>query len=73
MRIIIMMIFLLQLFKPSFAQDHHQEKIKIKEVVQQFMQSTPTKDSATFNSLFHEQPVLWVGVLTDKTQGKILE
>ena len=55
------------------AQDTIQEKADIEKVVQHFRHSIIEKDSALFHGLFHEDPVIWIGVVKDRTQKKILE
>jgi len=54
------------------AQDISQEKLNIEKVVQHFRHSIIEKDSALFHGLFHDDPVVWIGVVRDKTQKKIL-
>lgn len=44
------------------------EKKEIEKVVQNFMKSIVEKDSLKFYHLFHENPVVWIGVFKDQTQ-----
>ncbi|WP_431295137.1 hypothetical protein [Pedobacter sp. P26] len=55
------------------AQDTTHEKVNIEKVVQHFRQSIIEKDTTLFNLLFHENPVVWIGVVKDRTQKKRLE
>lgn len=55
------------------AQDTTQEKVKIEKVIQHFRQSIIEKDTVLFNQLFHENPVVWIGVVKERTQKKVLE
>lgn len=55
------------------AQNFTNEKAEIRKVIQQFGESIIKKDSATFYSLFNENPVNWIGVVKNKTQKKRLE
>ena len=63
------------ILQSSFAQDNISvdNKTKLQEVLNTFMKCITTKDSAKFHSLFHKEPVVWVGVYKDKTQHKRLE
>lgn len=59
----------------SFAQQTVKvdDKSKLQEVLNSFMKCITTKDSVKFYSLFHNDPIVWVGVYKDKTQQKRLE
>ena len=59
----------------SFAQENIKldNKAKLQEVLNSFMRCIGTKDSVKFYSLFHSDPIVWVGVYKDKTQQKRLE
>ncbi|WP_145860954.1 nuclear transport factor 2 family protein [Pedobacter suwonensis] len=57
----------------AVAQHFTEEKKEIQRVVWQFKESIIKKDSATFNSLFHENPVVWIGVVKNRSQQKRLE
>ncbi|NTE02203.1 hypothetical protein G6M26_28145 [Agrobacterium tumefaciens] len=69
------MMFALIILVPHFvnAQNTTKEKVKIKKVIQNFRQSIIKKDAVLFNQLFHENPVVWIGVVKDRTQKKVLE
>ena len=70
---IIILVLSLSFFSFTFAQNHNGEKAEINKVVQQFKESIIKKDSVTFYSLFHENPVVWIGLVKDKTQQKRVE
>lgn len=57
----------------AVAQHFTKEKKEIQRVVWQFRESIIKKDSATFNRLFHENPVVWIGVVKNRSQQKRLE
>jgi len=57
----------------AMAQHFAAEKKEIQHVVWQFKESIIQKDSATFNSLFHENPVVWIGIVKNRSQQKRLE
>lgn len=69
MGIIHVFIFIL-LSNFTMAQNFVSEKAEIRKVVQQFKESLIKKDPATFYSLFHENPVIWIGVLKNRIQQK---
>lgn len=48
----------------------NEEKAILKQV-QTFMECIVSKDSLTFNKLFHDGPVAWTGVFRDSTTAKI--
>jgi len=68
----IILLFLI-ISHSAVAQDISPEKLDIEKVVQNFRHSIIEKDSALFHGLFHEDPVVWIGVVKDSTQKKILE
>ncbi len=72
MKTILLIIFIL-LSNFMMAQNLTNEKAEIGKVLQQFKESIIKKDSTTFYSLFHENPVTWIGVVKNKTQQKRLE
>jgi hypothetical protein len=43
------------------------DKIEIQKVLNTFMECLVKKDSLKFNSLFHKEPVAWVGVMQQKS------
>ncbi len=43
------------------------DKEKIQIVITDFMESIKTKDSLKFYSLFHNEPVLWLGIAKEKS------
>ncbi|MDQ1095849.1 MULTISPECIES: YybH family protein [Chryseobacterium] len=55
------------------AQNYTTEKKEIETVVRQVKESIIRKDSATFYSLFHENPVVWIGMVKNRSQAKRLE
>ncbi|WP_411897464.1 hypothetical protein [Elizabethkingia occulta] len=59
---VIILVLSLSFFSFTFAQNHNGEKAEINKVVQQFKESIIKKDSVTFYSLFHENPVVWIGL-----------
>ncbi|MCJ8155700.1 hypothetical protein MKJ01_18250 [Chryseobacterium sp. SSA4.19] len=72
MKTIILSIFIL-MSHVAVAQRFHKEKTEIEHVVWQFKESIIQKDSTTFNSLFHENPVVWIGVVKNRSQQKRLK
>ncbi len=48
-------------------------KKEITKVMHDFMRAIIDKDSATFYSLFHTEPIAWVGSYKDKTQANRLQ
>jgi len=66
-------IILMPLSNLAMAQHYTKEKTEIEKVVQQFKESIIQKDSATFYSLFHEDPVIWIGVVKNRSQQKRLK
>ncbi|WP_406826158.1 hypothetical protein [Pedobacter sp. KACC 23697] len=57
----------------AVAQHFTKEKTEVKRVIRQFKESIIQKDSASFKSLFHENPVVWIGVVKNRSQQKRLE
>lgn len=52
----------------SFGQNQLiSDREKIKNILQSFMNCIETKDSITFYTLFHTEPVLWLGTVKEKT------
>lgn len=56
----------------SFAQKKS-DKEQIKQMMTDFLSCIKTKDSVKFYSLFHEDPVVWVGTYKDRSFQKILK
>ncbi|MEH3114345.1 hypothetical protein [Pedobacter terrae] len=71
MKKLIVSIFIL-MSNIAIAQHFSKEKMEIKRVVLQFKESIIQKDSITFHSLFHENPVVWIGVVKNRSQQKRL-
>ncbi|PUB29378.1 hypothetical protein C8J95_10629 [Elizabethkingia sp. YR214] len=59
----------------NLTMDQHfaKEKTEIEKEVQQFKESIVKKDSATFYSLFHEDLVVWIGIVKTKSPQKRLK
>lgn len=55
------------------AQQTLKDKQEIHKILNTFMQSIIKKDSVTFNSLFFEGNVNWIGVINEKSQAKRVE
>jgi hypothetical protein len=55
------------------AQQTSKDKQEIHQLLNSFMQSIIKKDSVTFNSLFFEGNVNWIGVIKEKSQAKTIE
>lgn len=55
------------------AQNFAREKTEIENVIRQIKESIVQKDSATFYGLFHENPVVWIGLIKNKSQQKRLQ
>ncbi|ABQ04027.1 hypothetical protein [Flavobacterium johnsoniae] len=55
------------------AQQTSKDKEEIHQLLNSFMQSIVKKDSVTFNSLFFEGNVNWIGVIKEKSQAKRIE
>lgn len=52
----------------TFGQvNYASDKEKIQGVITDFMESIKMKDSLKFYSLFHDEPVLWLGIAKEKT------
>lgn len=69
----IILIVVMLLGNQAMAQHFTKEKTEIKKIVKQFKESIIRKDSTTFYSLFHEDPVVWIGVVKNRSQQKRLE
>jgi len=46
----------------------HEQQKQIHAVIDTFMKCLVKKDSVQFYGLFHQDPVVWIGVFKDKTQ-----
>lgn len=72
-----MKTFILSIFIMCFplvsAQQFSTEKTEIRNVIRQFRESIIRKDSVAFYRLFHENPVVWIGVVRNRSQQKRLE
>lgn len=55
------------------AQQTSKDQQEIHKMLNTFMQSIIKKDSVTFNSLFFEGNVNWIGVINEKSQAKRVE
>mgnify|MGYP000850279147 CR=1 FL=1 len=67
-------IFLLFFFLSAFSQQKRiDNKQEIKKVLNTFMECLVKKDSIKFYSLFHTDPVVWVGVTHQKTYAEELK
>jgi len=72
MKTYILSIFML-FSHPAAAQKFSTEHKEIQNIIRQFKVSIIRKDSAAFHSLFHENPVVWTGVVKNRSQQKRLE
>lgn len=72
MKTYILSIFML-FSHPAAAQKFSMEYKEIQNIIRQFKVSIIRKDSAAFHSLFHENPVVWTGVVKNRSQQKRLE
>jgi len=74
MKIIGMVFFLLVSFASSgIAQNSKAESenvAQLKDVLTTFMECLVKKDSEKFYSLFHEDPVVWIGIYKEKSQQR---
>jgi hypothetical protein len=60
----------------NFAFSQNKETIdkkEIKQILNSFMECIVKKDSIKFYKLFHSEPVVWIGVIKDKTQEVVLK
>lgn len=57
------------LSQPKITED----KKEIQKIMKTFMDCLIKKDSTLFYSLFHSEPIVWVGVFRDKTQESRLK
>lgn len=65
------LIPVLALFLFSFSPDQlKSDEEQIKQVVNSFMHCFEVKDSISFYTLFHEDPVVWVGITKENTLKK---
>ena len=64
--------FILFLLSCSFTFAQTKDETAIRKVMDDFMNCIKTRDEAKFVSLFQE-PVLWTGMYTERTQAKRLE
>lgn len=72
MKIIITLLLIVSLNSVS-AQETTEDQQEIHKILNTFMQSIIKKDSVTFNSLFFEGHVNWIGVINEKSQAKRIE
>jgi len=72
MKTIHLLIFML-LSGFAAAQNYSPEKKEIETVIRQVKESIIRKDSAAFYRLFHENPVVWIGVVKNRSQAKRLQ
>lgn len=63
-------LFLAQL---AIGQQNTEDKTEITKLVTTFTDCLVKKDSITFYSLFHDDPIVWVGVFKEKTHQDILK
>ncbi|MBB6109156.1 Putative lumazine-binding [Mucilaginibacter lappiensis] len=66
-------IILLITIQQSHAQQAADNKKEINNIITKYTQSVITKDSITFYSLFNDGPVIWCGVVKDRSQAKETE
>jgi len=59
-------LLMLLLTQSAFSQSKHNKK-EIHKVLNSFMECLVKKDSTKFYSLFHTDPVVWIGVTQQKT------
>lgn len=64
-------LFILFLLSSSFIFAQTKDEIAIRKMMDDFMGCIKTRDEAKFVSLF-QQPVLWTGIFTERTQEKRL-
>ena len=72
MKTIHLLIFML-LSGFAAAQNYSPEKKEIETIIRQVKESIIRKDSAAFYRLFHENPVVWIGVVKNRSQAKRLQ
>lgn len=77
MKKIAIIILFAACFAPGgFAQTVKTEsksKAEVRAVLDAFMECVKTKNAEKFYSLFHENPVVWIGVYKEKSQQKRVE
>ncbi|WP_185963148.1 hypothetical protein [Flavobacterium gawalongense] len=69
-------LFLALLLLSNFAFSQNKEttdKKEIKQILNSFMACIVKKDSIKFYNLFHNEPIVWIGVIKDKTQEDVLK
>ena len=69
MRNLVLIFLLISSF--SLAQNNT-NKEQIRKMMTEFLDCIKTKDSAKFYSLFHDDPIVWIGVYKDRSYQKIL-
>lgn len=67
-KFVLLILFLSQI---SFSQNKNKEELK--KVINTFMESIIKSNSITYQDLFLEKHVNWLGIYRDRTQQKILE
>ncbi len=69
MKRFIFLLIILSATQIAFGQQKQSgDKAEIKKVITTFMNCFVKKDSEKFYSLFHSDPIVWIGVFKDKTQ-----
>lgn len=67
-------IFILLFFQSVFSQQKKiDDKQEIHKILNSFMECLVQKDSTKFYSLFHKDPIVWVGVTHQKTYAEELK
>jgi hypothetical protein len=66
--ITLILIFTFLTYSSFSQQKESNDKKEIKQVLTTFMDCLIKKDSVKFYSLFHTEPIVWVGVFKTKTQ-----
>jgi major membrane immunogen (membrane-anchored lipoprotein) len=73
-RTIITIVTIILLSNITFCQTKEStDKIEIKQIVDSFMSCIIKKDSIKFYSLFHNDPIVWIGVIKNKTHEQMLK
>ncbi|NOU45665.1 MAG: hypothetical protein HOO86_01230 [Bacteroidales bacterium] len=67
-RLILFLTFTLLTYFVFSQKKETNDKKEIKQIVNSFMGCLIEKDSVKFYSLFHNEPVVWVGVFKEKSQ-----
>lgn len=65
-------LFFLLFSNLLFAQKNT-NKEQIQLVMKNFLDTIKEQDSVKFNALFHENPVVWIGIYKEKSYQKIIE